>query len=420
MEIESLLHRTPQRRFSKIIWTIVAVAVVGLAFGSGYFFGGRSSQSVDGDVFSGLVTGKPDRVSNGQNVDFKLFWEVWDIVKKEYVETDKLTEKKLFYGALEGLVNATDDPYSVFLNPEEANEFEQDLAGTFEGIGAEIGFRNEILTIMAPIEDMPAMKAGVRAGDQIYQINGESTVNFSLEEAIKKIRGPKGTTVTLSLLREKESKPIDISIVRDTVIVKSIKTTWREKEQIYIIKVYNFNDDTKRLFNQAVNEALQKKAKGVVLDLRNNPGGYLETSVAMASAWIPEGNIVVEQFGDNRNIEHSALGNAPLVDMPTVVLVNQGSASASEIVAGALKDYDKATLVGEKTFGKGSVQVLRNLSDGSVIKVTTAKWLMPKGAYIHETGIEPDVVIERTTEDRAANKDPQLDRAIEELQKPTM
>jgi len=420
MEFESILHRTPQRRFSKTIWTIVALAVVGLAFGSGYFFGGRSSQSVEGDVFLGLVTGKPDRVSNGQNVDFKLFWEVWDIVKKEYVETDTLTEKKLFYGALEGLVNATDDPYSVFLNPEEANEFEQDLAGTFEGIGAEIGFRNEILTIMAPIEDMPAMKAGVRAGDQIYQINGESTVNFSLEEAIKKIRGPKGTTVTLSLLREKESKPIDISIVRDTVIVKSIKTTWREKEQIYIIKVYNFNDDTKRLFNQAVNEALQKKAKGVVLDLRNNPGGYLETSVAMASAWVPKGSIVVEQFGDNRNIEHSALGNAPLVDMPTVVLVNQGSASASEIVAGALKDYDKATLVGEKTFGKGSVQVLRNLSDGSVIKVTTAKWLMPKGAYIHETGIEPDIVIERTTDDRAANKDPQLDRALEELQKPTM
>lgn len=420
MEIDSLLHRTPQRRFSKTIWTIIALVVVGLAFGSGYFFGGRSSQSVGGDVFSGLVTGKPNRVSNGQNVDFKLFWEVWDIVKKEYVETDTLTEKKLFYGALEGLVNATDDPYSVFLNPEEANEFEQDLAGTFEGIGAEIGFRNEILTIMAPIEDMPAMKAGVRAGDQIYQINGESTVNFSLEEAIKKIRGPKGTTVTLSLLREKESKPIDISIVRDTVIVKSIKTTWREKEQIYIIKVYNFNDDTKRLFNQAVNEALQKKAKGVVLDLRNNPGGYLETSVAMASAWVPKGSIVVEQFGDNRNIEHSALGNAPLVDMPTIVLVNQGSASASEIVAGALKDYDKAILVGEKTFGKGSVQVLRNLSDGSVIKVTTAKWLMPKGAYIHETGIEPDIVIERTTEDRAANKDPQLDRAIEELQKPTM
>lgn len=419
MEIESLLHRTPRRRFSKTIWTIVAVAVIGLAFGSGYFFGGRSTGSSVGDVFSGLVTGKPDRLSNGQDVDFKLFWDVWDIVKKEYVDTDKLTEKKLFYGALEGIVNATDDPYSVFLNPEEATEFEQDLAGTFEGIGAEIGFRNEILTIMAPIEDMPAMKAGVRAGDQIYQINGESTVNFSLEEAIKKIRGPKGTSVTLSLLREKESKPIDISIVRDTVIVKSIKTTWREEDQIYIIKVYNFNDDTKRLFNQAVNEALQKKAKGVVLDLRNNPGGYLETSVAMASAWIPEGSIVVEQFGDNRNIEHSALGNAPLVDMPTVVLVNQGSASASEIVAGALKDYDKATLVGEKTFGKGSVQVLRNLSDGSVIKVTTAKWLMPKGAYIHEIGIEPDIVIERTTEDRAANKDPQLDRALEELRKPT-
>ncbi len=420
MEIDSSNQRAPIRRSSKTTWFVISLVLVCLAFGGGFFLGGRSSQSSGKNVFSGLVTGKPGRISSGEDIDFKLFWDVWDVVKKEYVDSDKLTEKKLFYGALQGLVQATDDPYSVFLNPEEAKDFEQDLAGTFEGIGAEIGFRNEVLTIMAPIEDMPAMKAGVRAGDQIYKINGENTANFSLEEAIKKIRGPKGTTVTLTVLRAKESKPIDISIVRDTVIVKSIKTTWLEKEQIFVIKVYNFNDDTKNLFNQAVSEALRKKAKGLVLDLRNNPGGYLETAVAMASSWVPEGSIVIEQFGDNRKIEHSAMGTAPLVDMPTVVLVNQGSASASEIVAGALKDYGKAILVGEKTFGKGSVQVLRNLSDGSVVKVTTAKWLTPKGSYIHETGIEPDINIERTPEDRAANKDPQLDRAIEELQKPKM
>lgn len=417
MEIHSS-NGAPIRRSSKITWIIVSLVAVCLAFGGGFFLGGRSSSSLGGNIFDGSVTDKPGRVSRGQDVDFNLFWDVWDTVKKEYVDTDKLTEKKLFYGALEGLVHATDDPYSVFMNPEEANEFEQDLAGTFEGIGAEIGFRNEVLTIMAPIEDMPAMKAGVRAGDQIYKINGESTVNFSLEEAIKKIRGPKGTTVTLTLLRAKESKPIDIPIIRDTVVVKSIKTNWLEKEQIFVIKVYNFNDDTRVLFNQAVNDALSKKPKGLVLDLRNNPGGYLETAVAMASAWVTEGSIVTEQFGDNRKIEHTALGNAPLVDLPTVVLVNQGSASASEIVAGALKDYAKAVLVGEKTFGKGSVQVLRELSDGSVVKVTTAKWLTPKGSYIHEKGIEPDIEIERTPEDRAANKDPQLDRAVQELQKP--
>lgn len=417
MEIHSS-NGAPIRRSSKITWIIVSLVAVCLAFGGGFFLGGRSSSSLGGNIFDGSVTDKPGRVSRGQDVDFNLFWDVWDTVKKEYVDTDKLTEKKLFYGALEGLVHATDDPYSVFMNPEEANEFEQDLAGTFEGIGAEIGFRNEVLTIMAPIEDMPAMKAGVRAGDQIYKINGESTVNFSLEEAIKKIRGPKGTTVTLTLLRAKESKPIDIPIIRDTVVVKSIKTNWLEKEQIFVIKVYNFNDDTRVLFNQAVNDALSKKPKGLVLDLRNNPGGYLDTAVAMASAWVTEGSIVTEQFGDNRKIEHTALGNAPLVDLPTVVLVNQGSASASEIVAGALKDYAKAVLVGEKTFGKGSVQVLRELSDGSVVKVTTAKWLTPKGSYIHEKGIEPDIEIERTPEDRAANKDPQLDRAVQELQKP--
>lgn len=415
MEIHSSNTGAPLRRSSKITWLVFSLIALGIAFGGGVFLGGRSSNASGADVFDGKVTNKPGRITRGTDIDFNLFWDVWDTVKKEYVDTDKLTEKKLFYGALEGLVHATDDPYSVFMNPDEAQDFQQDLAGTFEGIGAEIGFRNEVITIMAPIEDMPAMKAGVRAGDQIYKIDGASTANFSLEDAIKKIRGPKGTTVTLTLLRAKEPKPIDITITRDTVIVKSIKTSWIEKDQIFVIKVFNFNDDTKTLFNQAVNEALSKKPKGLILDLRNNPGGYLETAVAMASAWVSEGSIVIEQFGDNRKIEHSALGNAPLVDMPTVVLVNQGSASASEIVAGALKDYAKATLVGEKTFGKGSVQVLRNLSDGSVVKVTTAKWLTPKGSYIHEKGIEPDIMVERTTEDRAADKDPQLDRAVEQL-----
>jgi carboxyl-terminal processing protease len=412
MDINSKNYKRPQWLSSQ---TTLAVLAVLAAFIGGYLFGNQPTTSARGNIFDGLVKDKPGRIVQGQDIDFNLFWEVWNAVKKDFVDSDILTEKKLFYGALKGLVQSTDDPYSVFMNPDEASDFEQDLAGTFEGIGAEIGFRNEILTIMAPIDDMPAMKAGVRAGDQIYKIDGESTANFSLEDAIKKIRGPKGTNVTLTLLRAKESKPLDITITRDTVIVKSIKTSWQEEDQIFVIKVYNFNNDTKELFTQAVNEAISKNPKGLVLDLRNNPGGYLDTAVAMASAWVAEGNIVIEQFGDNRKIEHSASGNAPLTDMRTVVLVNQGSASASEIVAGALKDYGKATLIGEKTFGKGSVQVLRELSDGSVIKVTTAKWLTPKGSYIHEQGIEPDMVVERTTEDRAANKDPQLEQAIKKL-----
>lgn len=414
MDIHTL-HETPSRRYSKIGVIFFSLLAITLAFGGGLFLGTKQSGTANASIFEGRVIDKPGRTGKGQDVDFNLFWDVWNAVKKEYVDAGVLTEKKLFYGALDGIVNATGDPYSVFMNPDEAKEFEQDLSGTFEGIGAEIGFRENILTIMAPIEDMPAMKAGVRAGDQIYEIDGTSTVNMTLEEAIKKIRGPKGTSVTLTLLREKIEQPIKVTITRDTVLVKSIKTTWKEKERIYIIKVYNFNNDTESLFNEAVQDALSKKPLGLVLDLRNNPGGYLDTAVSMASNWVSSGVIVSEQFGDNRKIEHSALGNAPLADMKTVVLINKGSASASEIVAGALKDYAKATLIGEKSFGKGSVQVLRELSDGSVVKITTAKWLTPKGSYIHEKGIEPEIEIERTAEDRTANKDPQLDRAILEL-----
>lgn len=391
------------------------VLIIALAFGLGWAVGNKKLEAVKAGIFEGRLLDKPGNVRQGQDIDFDLFWEVWETVKKEYVDGDDLTEKKLFYGALAGLVQSTGDPYSVFMNPEEAQEFEQDLSGRFEGIGAEIGFRDEILTIMAPLEDMPAIKAGVQAGDHIYAINGESTSNLNLEEAIKKIRGPKGTQVTLTLGREKIDKPLEITITRDTVVVKSIRLTWLEKDQVAMIKIFNFNNDTRDLFNEAIKEVLAKNPKGLILDLRNNPGGYLDTAVAIASNWVEDGNIVVEEFGDQRKVEHKALGNAPLADLKTVILVNQGSASASEIVAGALKDYKKAVLIGEKTFGKGSVQVLRNLSDGSVVKVTAAKWLTPNGSYIHEQGIEPDIVIERTIEDRTAEKDPQRDRAILEL-----
>lgn len=413
-----LISSPSPRRSSRARRSFFVTLAILAAFAGGFLVGNQSTSGLDGNIFAGRLLNKNNVGNQGKDVDFNLFWEVWETVKKEYVDTNALTDKKLFYGALAGLVQATDDPYSVFMNPDEANEFQQDLSGRFEGIGAEIGFRNDILTIMAPIEDMPAMKAGVHAGDQIYAINDESAVDLTLEEAIKKIRGPKGTQVKLTLLRAKVDKPLEITITRDTVVVKSIRVTWLENDQLAMIKIFNFNDDTQNLFNNAVQEVLAKKPKGLIVDLRNNPGGYLDTAVAVASAWVPEGVIVSEKFGDTRVIEHKALGNAPLIDMPTVVLVNQGSASASEIVAGALKDYKKATLIGEKTFGKGSVQVLRQLSDGSVVKVTTAKWLTPNGTSIHEHGIEPEVTVERTLDDRAADKDPQLDRALQQLLPP--
>jgi len=394
-----------QRRWRLILGAIILTA---LAFWAGASMADRSNLASPLKVFEGSVLNK-QAASN--DVDFKLFWEVWNALKRDYVDQNKLTEKKLFYGALEGLVGATDDPYSVFMNPEQAKEFEEDLSGTFDGIGAEIGFRDDVLTIIAPLEDMPAVKAGVRAGDKIYAIDGAKAQDLSVEEAVKKIRGPKGTAVKLTLVREDSPEPIEISITRDTVVVKSVKTSFDEKNKLFTIKITNFNNDTDFLFNAAVSEALLKKPRGLILDLRNNPGGYLETAVTVASEWIKEGAIVIEEFGDGRRIEHVSKASGRLASIPTVVLVNEGSASASEIVAGALKDYGVAKLIGEKTFGKGSVQVLRQLEDGSVVKVTTAKWLTPKGSYIHELGIEPDLLSKRSFEDYQQNKDPQTDEA---------
>lgn len=401
-----------RRRFTSAVFGVVLLVVV---FMAGMRMQAIRSERLDAPATDGQLTNKPGTAVRGKDIDFALFWNVWDTLKKEYVDSGALTDKKLFYGALQGLVQSTGDPYTVFMNPDEAKEFQDDLAGTFEGIGAEIGFRDNMLAIMAPIEGMPAMKAGVRAGDKIFAIDGKSAAKMPLDEAIKAIRGPKGTKVTLTLMRDKADKPIDITIVRDTVVVKSVAGSWRAADKIYVIRVANFNNETERLFSQSVDEAIAKHARGIILDLRNNPGGYLETAVQMASEWIPKGVIVSQEFGNKDKTDEQSLGYGRLASMPTVVLINQGSASASEIVAGALKDYGKAKLVGMKSFGKGSVQILKQLPDGSVVKVTTAKWLTPKGSYIHEKGIEPDIAVDRTIEDRQADKDPQFDRAIKEL-----
>ncbi|MCX6792613.1 MAG: S41 family peptidase [Candidatus Falkowbacteria bacterium] len=395
-----------------VFYSLLVIVALAGSFFAGFYFAGKNNVSTSFNILEGKVLNK-DQVSN--DVDFKMFWEVWNTIKRDYVDRDNLSEKKLFYGALQGLVASTKDPYSVFMNPEEAKSFEEDLSGTFEGIGAEIGFRNEILTIIAPIEGMPAVKAGILAGDKIYAIDGKTAAGMSVEDAVKKIRGPKGTKVTITVVRAKVDKPIDFSIVRDTVVVKSVTTSFNEKNKIFTVRISSFNNDSEDLFNQAVQEAVIKKPKGIIFDLRNNPGGYLETAVSVASEWVKEGPIVIEQFGDGKKVEHTAKGNPRLAGIPTVVLVNEGSASASEIVAGALKDDGLAKLVGQKTFGKGSVQVLRQLEDGSVVKITTAKWLTPKGTYINEQGIEPDTKVEISAEDREKNRDPQLDQALKIL-----
>ena len=405
----------------RIVWFFLILILMISSFAFGLYIVEKDEilkeLAKDEVVFLGKLIGKYSNAKEGaftQEVDFNLFWDVWDTLERDYVDRNEINEKELFYGAIRGMVAALNDPYTVYMNPKVAQEFENDLAGTFEGIGAEIGIKDNILTIIAPLDDMPAQKAGLKAGDKVYAINSESTASITIDEAVRKIRGQKGTEVVLTISQNGLDEVRDVKIIRDTIIVKSIKTELRDNN-IFVIKITNFNDDTLDLFNSAVREALAKDPDGIILDLRNNPGGYLDTAIEISSEWVEDGIIVSEQFSEDKKVEYLSRGRARLKDYKTVILVNQGSASASEIVSGALRDSGQAVIVGKKTFGKGSVQSLKEFSDGSSVKVTVAKWLTPNGDCINNKGIEPDYEVDLTIEDYKENKDPQMDKAIEVL-----
>jgi carboxyl-terminal processing protease len=399
---EKIPHSTSSRR-----WLFIIVLMV-VSFGAGLSWAARDNNNSQQIAYSPEATA----IQNESLFSFNLYWEVWDRLKSDYVDKNMIKDEDMFYGSLRGLASSMDDPYTIFMDPAEAKEFADDLSGTFEGIGAEVGMRDDIVTIIAPLSGMPAEKAGLRSGDKVYTIDDESTIGLTIDQAVKRIRGPKGTEVKLTVIRESEDAPLNIIITRGLIVVKSVKTEMRS-DGIFVISVSNFNDDTMSLFNVAVKEALTKDPEGIILDLRNNPGGYLDTAIGMASAWVKEGPVVVEQFGEGRRQEYFANGNNSLGEFKTVVLINEGSASASEIVAGALRDYNKASLVGGKSFGKGSVQSLRSLSDGSTLKVTVAKWLTPAGDFINDKGITPEYEVEYTKEDFDKEIDPQLDKALE-------
>jgi len=407
--------------FKKIILIVFILILILISFIAGVYWAGKNVLNLqkivnNDDKYLGKVINKFGNVEKvvSKDVDFDLFWDVWDELDELYVDKGKLNEKKMFYGAIHGLVSSLGDPYTVFMEPKIAKEFNDDLAGSFEGIGAEIGIKNDILTIIAPLPDMPAEKAGLKAGDKVLAINGTTTMGISIDTAVNRIRGPKGTDVVLSIARENQEGLKDITITRGTIIVKSIRTEMKDNK-IFVIKISNFNNDTKNLFDQAVKKVILENPNGLIIDLRNNPGGYLDTAIEISSKWIEDGIIVSEKFSNDTKDDHLARGKARLKDYRTIVLVNQGSASASEIVSGALQDYCKAIILGKKTFGKGSVQTLNNLKDGSSIKITVAKWLTPKGRSINDEGIEPDEIVDLTIEDYNENIDPQMDRALEIL-----
>jgi carboxyl-terminal processing protease len=396
--------RTPRRS----VYILGALLLAATCFSSGLILGKQQAARASVPEGEGQVVNRDVPVGAEEDLDFQQFWNVWNLVKETFYQ-QPVSERDLYYGALKGLVSGAQDDYTMYFDPEEAKAFAESLEGTFEGIGAEIGMKDEQLVVVAPLPDSPAERAGLLPNDAIIKIDGEVTLGMSVEQAVTKIRGEKGTKVVLTLLREGVSEPLEFTLIRDTITIDSVK--WEiENDGIATISVFAFNTDTDRLFEEALQECFRKNVKGILLDLRSNPGGLLTSAIHMASAWVGRDTVVIEK---TQNDTRPFAGDGPsrLSDIPTVVLVDGGSASASEIVAGALQDYGYATLVGETTFGKGSVQDYQELVDGSAVKITVAKWFTPKGRSIDQEGIKPDVEVPLTLEEIHEKKDSQREKA---------
>jgi carboxyl-terminal processing protease len=385
---------------------VIMAVLLALGFFVGYGFQNRTPRS---DAFS----------ENPENVDMFSYWHVWDLLEARYPFKENIpTAEEKLYGSIQGLTSSYGDPYTVFFEPEKAKLFNEDVGGEFSGVGMEVGAREGFLVVIAPLKDSPAEKSGVKAGDIIVSINDLPAAEMYLDEAIQHIRGDKGTQVVLGIMREDMVEPMDISVTRDIIVVPTLETEI-VNEDIFKVNFYSFSANATKDFSNAMNEFAQSPYQKLIVDLRNNPGGFLDAAIDTASFFVPQGkSIVVEDFGEGEEeLIYRSKGFATLdsKDYEMVILINEGSASASEIFAGALGEYDRAIIVGTQSFGKGSVQELMNLSDGSSIKITVAKWLTPKGVSIEENGLTPDHVVELTSEDYNSDKDPQLDKAIELL-----
>lgn len=410
----------PKTKFpGRFVKLYVGLIVLGSIFILGLYFG--ITYGKEGSVIAstqqegGKVLNKAQLPPHLlQDVNFNLFWEVWNVVQKKYL-TQPIPDAQLFYGAVSGIVASLQDPYSVFFDPDLTARFISELSGTFDGIGAEIGIKKDQLVIIASLPDTPAEQAGLFPGDAILKIDGAPTLEMPLDVAVSKIRGARGSTVNLMIMRNGWDEPKAFPIVRQTITVKSVSAKELEGNVGYIKLVY-FNETTSELFNKAVEDIIAKNNKGIILDMRNNPGGLLEVGIRVASEWVstPETVVIQETQGGQRT-PFPAQATARLKGIPTIALVNGGSASAAEIVAGALQDYKLARLVGEKTFGKGSVQTFEQLPGGSSIKLTIAHWLTPLGRQIDTVGISPDIEVKMTRGDYESEKDPQLEKARELL-----
>lgn len=415
-EIEAL-----ERKNRRMVSGILRVFFFAAALYVAYQFGATFSQAGDKSLTRNPVPMDQVAFSNtdpgNREVDFALFWRVWDILREKYVDRADLDAYTLLYGAIDGMLEASGDPYTTFFDPEEQLAFEEDISGKFEGIGAEMGIRDGILTVVAPLEGAPAEEAGLRPNDKVLEIDGESSASLSLTESVDRIRGPEGTTVTLTIYREGDDESRDIVVTRGMITIESVSLSFEDDDDIGILRISRFGEETEREYREAANEMLSKGVQGMIIDLRSNPGGLLESAISIGSTMLPRGDvIVIEENAAGARREDRASGGDRFSDVPTVVLIDEGSASASEILAGALRENrENVTLVGKKSFGKGSVQELIPSSADTSVKVTIARWLTPNGNQIHEVGIEPDEDVELTFDDFENDRDPQMDRALQIL-----
>lgn len=379
----------------------------------GFSFGWVSNGIFKTEMATGEIIISQDGSSSA---NLSLFWDVWSALEKSYVDTDKLNTQNQIYGAIGGMVNSLGDPYTVFMTPEETNSFHQSLGGELEGIGAELTVKDGLLMVISPLKGSPAEKQGLLPGDYIYMVDGKLTSDMTLFEAIKAIRGAPNTDVELTVVRKDSPEPIIMKITREKINVPSVELEY--KDDIAVLSISQFGDSTYAEFEEAVSQLLLKPADGLVIDLRLNGGGYLDTSVEMMSEFFKDKvkAVIVKRRDQDNEIMYTK-GNGKLTDIKLVVLINEGSASASEILAGAMQDYKRAVVMGVKSFGKGSVQELSSLSDGSSLRMTIAKWYTPNDRTIDHTGITPDTVVEMESSKIGTDEDTQLQTAIDYLKK---